>query len=348
MNTQMRMPESQPLRGAEAAGPVCPNPASLDGAAALEGDALRAVAEAACRLLSNFAVGGRGIADSEAMWALEQAVAEVGRVAAAEPIRLTTTQHVEYDAAFSIRRSANTPAALAHSIGTGVLGAVRQLSFSNSMMPGEQQALVSGLARMVIDLAPGTGFRPAFMVGAQPAPLPPYDPVERWVDGHWAFFGICQASIITAHRYADALENGDLARAEAAVRSLTAAMHTLGNGFRLAGDLTEEEYRFVGSQMQPPKLPAGFTGLWLADHQRMLGLVHKIGRMDIPEPLQDLHGAYLAELNFAYWSHRFVCERIAGKRTSLAGAATASAMDGGELVGSYARRAMTRAKAKLS
>ncbi len=342
-----RINRPEPLLGWESPGPFCALPDALNGnmdiSTIKQGKEL---ADAACAALSQFEIGGSHMpAHPKAMERLDAAISALGELAQIGHTTLEQDQNRDYDDVFGLRRSRVTVAAFAHQIGMGVRCTLRQLAQRNTLMPAEQIALIGGFASLILEFSPQTIYQPIFHSRTDLGQPLLYDPLTRWTEGHFGFFAVCSCIIVLIRRYRNAVRANEPTKAAAAIRATTNAFRTLGNSFRLAGDLTPEEYDPIAKRMVSAR--KGFSGLWYADHIAVRKETRRMVEEDFPEQHQPLKADFDREFNFMYHAHGFVCERLTGKRTSLAGKAASSSESALDLLRKFARLGLAGVKAKF-
>lgn len=276
------------------------------------------VVQAACEALSGFEVGGDSLQPDDALvQRLDRAILECGVAAADLPGELKTAKNRIYDATFGVARTRDAGLGLAHGIGMATKSLLNQLGRANRLMPSARLDLVGGLAGATTSLAPTVDFNPRFLTNPAMAELESYDPLERWVEGHWFFFTCCQLAIVFHHKANAAIAAGDQLGEREALNAASVVYRAIGHGFSLAGDITPAEYEPIVAKMIA--VDNGFSGLWFADHQLVKQLTHKVTKA-CPMAEGGARARYVAETNFMFHAHSFVCEDVSGgERASLMG-----------------------------
>jgi hypothetical protein len=336
----------RPLLG-ECDGPILAMPHALTADIDISSSEIgMKVLQAACEAMSDFEVGGDPLSPNDAvMRRLDEAIAECSYAANALPGKLKTNKGRLYDATFGVARTSDAELGLAHGIGVGTRSMLNQLGRVNHLMPSARLDLIGGFAGAITALAPSVEFTPHFLTNPAMAELQPYDPLERWVQGHWLFFSACQVATIF-HLKADAANAaGDQRGTEAAMNAAANAFRVISHGFSLAGDITPAQYSPIVEKMQAVR--QDFSGLWFADHQMVKQLKDKVAK-SCPKVAGSTSAHYVSEANFMYNSHSFVCSAVTGgERASLMGGGQGDDETGPSMLRRFAKAVLKLAKARI-
>ncbi|MGB0679457.1 MAG: hypothetical protein ACPGUV_07345, partial [Polyangiales bacterium] len=157
------------------------------------------------------------------------------------------------------------------------------------------------------------------------APMPTtadVDPMLRWRRGHFMFFALIQALIVTHHWLVLSLRQHRMQSAREALELATDLWWASAAAFRFASDFSGEAYaEVIRPSMSPPFVREGFSGLLFADHSYLLRQLRQTRPLieRLPAPLHAQHRQYMWGLNAMYESHAYVCERFVGDEASLRG-----------------------------
>lgn len=247
-----------------------------------------------------------------------------------------------FDDFFGIVRSAS-PDAFVTGVATGVIAMLEEFGRPHSLVPAESDALAHGFYRLAASVSPAFVARPSLPRADDAGLQRPRDAMERWRNGHLIFVALTGGLIFQQMRAVAALEQGDTSAAVAALADARCLFVASAAALRLAGDMTPAEYDSVRAHMSPPRVPEGFSGLFDADHRRMLHLTKRLGvlllREDCPKLSWAREGYWLA-LNDSYSAHRWVCERLIGQAPSLNGVAASDERPAHEALEGFAKRAL--------
>ena len=194
-----------------------------------------------------------------------------------------------FDGFFGIRRHASADA-LAIGVAWGVLAMIHEASRPHSLVPAELAALTSGFFRLAapfVTSLDGTSVREDAI---EPALPQSGRVIERWLNGHLTFVALTDGLIFAHLRAIAALQRGEMAEGAIALRDASCLFTASAAAMRLTGDMQPHDFHDARFAMNPPHVPEGFSGLFNADHRRLLGLIQGLGEL-LREPSSQLEWA---------------------------------------------------------
>jgi hypothetical protein len=250
-----------------------------------------------------------------------------------------------FDRFFRLRRSAHSDA-FALGIAAATVAGAKEMQRINSLVPAECAAMVNALHRIAGEFLPGAQTESMLSLSDDGlADRLAVDSHARWRNGHVLFVGLIDAAIYFHLKALEAIAAKDNVATNFALRDASCIFHGSAAALRLAGDLAPKHYDDIRKLMEPPNLPAGFSGLWNIDHRQLLKLVKQLGTaiQTMYPAIASAHEEYLLSINAAYAAHRYVCQRVVGHAASLATQLRAPERPGHETLKALAKRTLNLA-----
>jgi len=265
---------------------------------------------------------------------------EPHRPAPAEVAYAYDARMLEYDTYFGVSRAGSaSPGVFGHSLLVAYRSLLEEGLTCGTRMSWAQWSALCGTFHAVIGLVVGTGggdgdAGPATLPVAEPPLLRWHmDPHRRWRVGHHVFFALTQSLIVALNCFRRARADGDTQLARRMLRLAARLLTGSAAAFVFAGEFGAAQYQGqVRPSMEPPDVSAGFSGLLSPDHHylvKLLALLRPELRA-LPPDLAADHRLFLAAMESAYESHKYVCARFGGDRSAslrMSQASTVSAVE---------------------
>ena len=174
---------------------------------------------------------------------------------------------------------------------------------------------------------------------------------DAWRHGHWAFFVLIQAAIITLTRLRKALDRGDTANARQLFEQGAILMLGSAVAMRIAGDVNPESYQKSVIPSMKAARPK-FSGSDSSDHAEMIRCYHALTAplAAMKSELRLAHLRFVSAVRVAWAAHQFVCGDHGGNERPSTGSGCKTEMTGVEMLEKLAahRAAMITPEAKPS
>ncbi|WP_232667522.1 hypothetical protein [Pseudonocardia sp. TRM90224] len=223
-----------------------------------------------------------------------------------------------YDRFFGVSRTSTGQGVFQHS----VLVAYRSLleegfSYGTRLSWAEWSSLCTALQTMLADPI-GDG------AGSLPIPEPRLlrwhlDPDRRWRVGHHVFFVLTQSLIVALNGLSSACDMGRPEEGRSALRLAARLLDASAAAFVFTAEFSSTQYQHrVRPSMEPPSVPAGFSGLLSPDHQHLVRMFARLRPVlrELPAGLSEEHRSLTRALETTYESHKYVCGRFGGDRSA--------------------------------
>ena len=185
----------------------------------------------------------------------------------------------------------------------------------------EWRQLFGGLG-LLLEVAGGAGGRAGtdLPAVALPAPLEPtgwrdaYDPPMRWLVGHQLFFALIQGTIVGLNCFARAAAVEAIPEADEGLALAAVFMRSSAAAMKFASDFAPGDYETtVRSDMAPPKVREGFSGLQTRDHAYLVRTFGAVKPALAPlAGRSEAHGDFVESVVSAYAAHEYICARFRG------------------------------------
>lgn len=168
------------------------------------------------------------------------------------------------------------------------------------------------------------------------APMSPEDVHAHyaWIHGHWAFFVLIQATIVTLTRLRKALERRDTATARRLFEQGATLMLGSAAAMRIAGDVNPDSYQKSVIPSMKTARPK-FSGSDSSDHAEMIrcyqALTALLAATDSESRLAHLR--FVAAVRVAWSAHQYVCGDHGGNDRPSTGSGYNTELSGVETLG---------------